>query len=548
MKPESNYAPVALFVYNRPYHTQQTIEALLANPEAAKTDLYIFSDAPKQSVVNTTDVLSVRSYIETIKGFKSVSIIKRGINFGLAKSIIEGVTQVCQQYGRVIVLEDDIVTSEYFLSFMNKGLDVYAEDKHVISISAYVYPIAGLPDIFFIRGADCWGWATWNRAWQCFEHDGRILLQGLKEKRLMYLFDSNGTYPFSKMLKHQICGKNNSWAIRWHATAVLKNKYTLYPSKTLVHNIGIDGSGVNCSSAEDFTGEIAISLPKLRKIPVVESPAVRLKIMKFHQQLGLSLPMKIYKRLKSLLVKSSMLKFIREYILRQQYNPTIVGLWLNPFYHSRHGLRIAIKRMAGYINVDRILDVGCGKKPYRDLFSCKEYIGLEIDTPNNRANKQADFFYNGTTFPFYDTEFDAIVCNQVLEHVFTPDIFLCEIKRVLKKDGLLLLTVPFVWDEHEQPWDYARYSSFGLKSLLQKNGFKVLQYEKTSANISVVFQLLNAYLYKILWTRWSLINLCITFFLLAPFNVLGLILGKVLPSNQDLYLDQIVLAQRIEDD
>ena len=196
----------------------------------------------------------------------------------------------------------------------------------------------------------------------------------------------------------------------------------------------------------------------------------------------------------------------------------------------------------------RLLDVGCGRKPYREMFSTNEYIGLEIDTPENRAHKQADFFYDGHLFPFPDRNFDGIVCNQVLEHVFTPDQFLGEIHRVLKPDGKLLLTVPFVWDEHEQPWDYARYSSFGLKSLLEKNGFVVLKQKKTNADVRVLFQLANAYLFKVLWTRWAVVNLLICATLMAPFNIMGALLYKVLPASPDLYLDQVVLARKVAND
>ncbi|MCK9201484.1 MAG: class I SAM-dependent methyltransferase [Gallionella sp.] len=238
-----------------------------------------------------------------------------------------------------------------------------------------------------------------------------------------------------------------------------------------------------------------------------------------------------------------MIKTIKQYVLRQQYAPGFWGLWLNPFYHSRNGLRKAIGQLAPHMS-GRLLDVGCGRKPYRDMFPADEYVGLEIDTPENRAGKQADFFYDGDSFPFDGRCFDGVVCNQVLEHVFTPDQFLGEINRVLKPDGLLLLTVPFVWDEHEQPWDYARYSSFGLKSLLEKNGFEILEQQKINADVRVLFQLVNAYLFKVLWTRWSPANLLICAIVMAPFNILGAILYKVLPANPDLYLDQVVLARK----
>lgn len=239
-----------------------------------------------------------------------------------------------------------------------------------------------------------------------------------------------------------------------------------------------------------------------------------------------------------------MINLVSQYYQSQQFNPGFVGLFVNPFYHARLGLYTSIADLAPRFN-GSLLDVGCGRKPYLNLFSVNEYIGLEIDTPANRTNKLADIFYDGEVFPFPDQNFDGVVCNQVLEHVFTPDLFLSEIQRVLKPSGKLLLTVPFVWDEHEQPWDYARYSSFGLKSLLEKNGFEVIEQKKTNSDVRVLFQLLNAYLYKVLWTTEPILNLLICGIVMAPFNLLGVLFHRLLPANPDLYLDQVVLARKV---
>ena len=239
-----------------------------------------------------------------------------------------------------------------------------------------------------------------------------------------------------------------------------------------------------------------------------------------------------------------MMQALKHFVLAQQYNPGTIGLMVNPFYHARRSLYQAIARMAPQL-VGRLLDVGCGQKPYQSLFPASEYVGLEIDTPENRARKQADYYYGGDVFPFPDQYFDGVICNQVLEHVFAPEIFLAEIRRVLKSGGNLLLTVPFVWDEHEQPWDYARYSSFGLKSLLEKNGFEVAEQHKINADVRVLFQLVNAYLYKVLWTRQPIANLLVCGAVMAPFNILGALLYRLLPANPDLYLDQLVLARKV---
>jgi SAM-dependent methyltransferase len=238
-----------------------------------------------------------------------------------------------------------------------------------------------------------------------------------------------------------------------------------------------------------------------------------------------------------------MIRTLRYYLHKQQYAPGVVGLFVNPFYHARRGLYRAIAEAASQLE-GRLLDVGCGRRPYQELFRTREYVGLEIDTPENRANKQADYYYDGELLPFPDQSFESVLCNQVLEHVFAPDRLLGEINRVLKPGGLMLLTVPFVWDEHEQPRDYARYSSFGLKHLLEKNGFEIKVQNKINADARVLFQLINAYLYKILWTRWSPVNLLICVVTMAPFNILGLLLHRLLPGNSDLYLDQLVLGRK----
>tara|TARA_Y200000002_G_scaffold379883_1_gene390134 strand:- start:15097 stop:16803 length:1707 start_codon:yes stop_codon:yes gene_type:complete len=245
-------SPIALFVYSRLNHLRRTIEALKENPEAAKSDLIIFSDAAKFSDMQKA-VEDVRQYIRDISGFKSVSINLRPYNFGLARSIVDGVTQVLKKYNSVIVLEDDILTSSHFLKYMNQGLNRFIDDDRVISIHGYVYPINGkLPEAFFLRGADCWGWATWRRGWQLFESDGKLLLDGLKNQNLLKDFNFNNTLRYSDMLKAQIDGRNDSWAILWYASAFLANKLTLYPGRSLVQNIGNDSSGTHSSTSTDY--------------------------------------------------------------------------------------------------------------------------------------------------------------------------------------------------------------------------------------------------------------------------------------------------------
>ena len=238
-----------------------------------------------------------------------------------------------------------------------------------------------------------------------------------------------------------------------------------------------------------------------------------------------------------------MLASLKAYYLDQMIRPGLVGLFVNPFYFARRELLRAVQSLAPELR-GRVLDVGCGSRPYERLVTAREYVGLELDTPENRRTKNADVFYDGRKLPFEDASFDAVICNQVLEHVFEPDAFVSEIARVLRSGGRLLLTVPFVWDEHEQPRDYGRYSSFGLAALLARNGLKVLRQEKTAGDVKALFQLINAYLYKVTVTRSAYANLLLTLVLMAPFNLLGSVLAWVLPRNADLFLDNVVLAER----
>lgn len=245
-------APIALFVYNRPDHTRAVVDALLQNDLVADSDLYVFSDGSKSSN-DEAAVERVRRYVGTIRGFRSVEIHERPSNAGLAKSIIDGVTRVCNSRGRVIVLEDDLVTSRWFLRYMNDALDLYAADQEVASIHGYGFPArVKLPETFFLRGADCWGWGTWQRAWQHFEPNGAKLLSSLLQQKLDKAFDMRGAYGFTTMLNDQVAGKNDSWAVRWHASCFLAGKLTLYPGRSLLMNIGNDGSGTHSAASDGF--------------------------------------------------------------------------------------------------------------------------------------------------------------------------------------------------------------------------------------------------------------------------------------------------------
>lgn len=277
-------APIVLFCYSRLIHTQRTVDALLRNDPAKESDLIVFSDAAKNNQ-KQKDVAEVRRYLDTIRGFKSISIHHRSKNLGLAQSIISGVTELLKIHERLIVLEDDMETSPHFLTYMNEALELFADDERIASIHGYIYPTKlPLPEAFFLRGADCWGWATWRRGWAHFNPDGSYLLKELKQRGLLKKFDFDGAYAFSKMLENQINGLNDSWAVRWHASIFLANKLTLYPGRSLVHNIGNDNSGSHCISSSKNDVILSQTPIDLQNVNVAPSIAGLKAIYDFFQQ------------------------------------------------------------------------------------------------------------------------------------------------------------------------------------------------------------------------------------------------------------------------
>jgi hypothetical protein len=220
----------------------------------------------------------------------------------LAQSVIEGVSQVLSEYDRVIVLEDDLVTSPHFLTYMNEALDRFEHDERVISIHGYSYPVKQpLPEAFFLRGADCWGWATWKRGWSLFNPDGQVLFDKLAANKLLYAFDFNGTYSYSKMLQGQIAGLNDSWAVRWYASAFLADKLTLYPGRSLVHNIGNDGTGTHHEFRSSYDTSVSATKIDLTSIEVIPSSVGRMAFESFFKASKRTIFDSLLVRLKQLL-------------------------------------------------------------------------------------------------------------------------------------------------------------------------------------------------------------------------------------------------------
>lgn len=317
---KSKNAPVVLFTYNRPEHTRRTIEALAANELADETELFVFSDAPKNEKA-VENVKAVREYVASLpqKGmFQAVSLIFREENCGLAKNIIEGVTDIVNQYGRVIVLEDDLVTNRFFLRFMNDGLDRYEKDERVKGISGYSFFDDSRADKLMKDGVISesylteiagisWSWATWEERWAAFDKDAKGWERLMTDAAYRKKFNYDNTYNFYNILKaQQQDSKTNSWAIRWYYTNFLQNGLYLCPSKSLVGNDGWDGSGVHCGEGAAPTAVHALQTDKV--------------ITEFPTELQ-ELP-KVRKHLKKELIKISepdMIKKIYHNVFRKNY-------------------------------------------------------------------------------------------------------------------------------------------------------------------------------------------------------------------------------------
>ena len=275
-------APIALFAYRRPQHLARVLAALRANPEAPGTVLYVFCDAPKDTAAAEA-VGEVRRLIREIDGFAAVHPVFRESNFGLARNITEGVSDVLGRHEALIVVEDDVVVGPFFLRFMNDALSFYRDEPRVGSVSGYCYPVSRpLPETYFIRGADCWGWATWRDRWRHYNPDGPALLAELQSRGLTTAFDFDGAMAFTQMLQDQIAGKNDSWAVRWHASCFLRDLLILYPAQPLAKNIGFDGSGTHSTSSIDlFEVGLSPTAVQVDGIAVEENAAVREGIKQF---------------------------------------------------------------------------------------------------------------------------------------------------------------------------------------------------------------------------------------------------------------------------
>lgn len=239
-----NYAPIAIFVYKRPDHTRRTIEALVQCPEFTESPLYVFCDGAKK-LEDQAAIDQTRAVVRSIVG-ERVTMIEAAQNQGLANSIIAGVSKLLNEFDRVIVLEDDLIVSTGFLQYMNMALEAYKNEPSVMQVSGYMFPVpefANRTEAMFLPFTVSWGWATWKRAWEYFDPlaTGWEMLQTDREMRSR--FDLDDSYEYFNMMRKQMSGDVDSWAIRWYWSVFKNQGYTLFPPVSHVNNIGFDGSG-----------------------------------------------------------------------------------------------------------------------------------------------------------------------------------------------------------------------------------------------------------------------------------------------------------------
>lgn len=262
---EKSLAPVVIFVYNRVKHTRKTLEALQNALLADQSDVFIISDGPKAQHAN--NVAEVRALIRQNWNFKSLQVIERTSNIGLAENIMQGVSDIVQRYGKVIVLEDDLETSKFALQYFNDALTRYQDEPQVMQISGYNYPLKNndaLPESFFFRVATSWGWATWDRAWKHFSTDIDALTSDFTPQDI-HQFSIEGKENFWKQVQLLKAGRINSWAIRWYASVFKQNGLVLYPRNSMIQNIGNDGSGTH--TAAEKTYQVALAQQPIHYFP-----------------------------------------------------------------------------------------------------------------------------------------------------------------------------------------------------------------------------------------------------------------------------------------
>jgi len=284
-------APVVLFVYNRPSHTYETLKALSENIGVTETDIFVFADGPKndQNQKELDNIAAVRKIIIENPFDLRIHQHFSDVNKGLANSVVDGINEVFTDHECLIVIEDDLVCSKYFLTFMNQCLATYKDELKVMHVGGYTPPIKGNlnRDIYFLRFATSWGWATWKRSWKKFNNDAEDLMQKIMDRSEQAVYDFNDSHPFFDMLAMQARGEIDSWAVRWNATVFTEDGLAVYPAKSLVKNIGFDGSGVHSGNGNWYqTKNQSTFNPEISDVEVKEDERARSFYADFYKGLN----------------------------------------------------------------------------------------------------------------------------------------------------------------------------------------------------------------------------------------------------------------------
>jgi len=485
-------APIILFVYNRPVHTRHVIEALQKNIGAAESDLIVYSDGSVPG--HEEKVTQVREYLKSITGFKSVTIVERAENWGLADSIVSGVTEVIEKYGRVIVLEDDLVSSPFFLSYMNDALQLYENDEQVMHVSAFL-PRSRfswlLPSTFFLHFMSCWGWGTWGRAWRKFNPDAKALYDELVKRNALADYNLDGVLSFHEQLEQNIRGEIKTWATKWFTTIYLEGGLCLYPRQTLVQNIGFDGTGVHCetlNARNPYAPPLAEKRIPVHRVPLRQSRIGRWYLKRFYARLS----------------REPLTTFVKRYILKAKrlvtklYKLVPKGAWSKKnipedYYNRDYFLwQKEVGEFGGSANLFKfrehilphhhVLDFGCGGGYLLKNIVCAQKYGVEINAvARNEAEKNGVKVF-ATLEDVPNKIADIVISNHTLEHVRDPYGTLVTLRKKLRKGGLAVFVVPHQsYDEEWVPNDINQHlytwNRLCLGNLFSAAGFTVQKVE-----------------------------------------------------------------------
>ena len=291
----TGFAPIAVFGYRRPQHIAQLLTSLRGNPEHEKSPIHVFLDGARGEA-DAEDVARTRAVAREYAP-RHAEIIEREANAGLANSIISGVTGLTREHGSIIVLEDDLVLSPYALRYFNDALKRYRYEERVMHVSGYMFPVrAKLPETFFYRETTCSGWATWERAWAKFEPDGRKIRDHILARNMQFEFDVHGSNSFLEMLKDQIAGRNDSWAIRWYGSVRIADGLALHPAQALIANRGFDGTGRHSHETTLYDVQLA-QKPIAHFTEHIEECKEALAAVIAFRRMHKTLPVRIHQRL-----------------------------------------------------------------------------------------------------------------------------------------------------------------------------------------------------------------------------------------------------------